>query len=179
MSYAHATLNPILSCNQAGGRGEVPLKWDARFAPHRCVFVSDAAISPSELARPAVYPPVRSLDVVSGLVSPTWPITVTNPSGVTVWDVLATIYATLQVPISHPEWDSLSAKQRARIQQVFYDRCYASTNFERERNGGVRRIDCLLTTTVFSGLSSPMCRDGRLEVVLTLSRGFGGGRRDQ
>lgn len=178
MSYARVTLNSILACNQAGGHGEAPLKWDVRYAPHRSVLLFDTAISPSELFKPAVYPPVTSLHIVSGLVSPAWPITVTNPSGVTVWDVLAAIHATLQAPINHSEWDALSAKQRARIQQIFYDRCYASRDFKRERSNGVRRIDCLLTATTFAGLSSLTFCGGRFEVVLTLSRDFGGGRRD-
>lgn len=178
MPYSRVTLHPILSCNQTGGRSEVPLRWDVRYLPRHGVHTFDAAISPSELMQPAIYPPVKSLHIVSGLVSPTWPITVTNPSGVTVWDVLANIHATLQVPITHSEWEALSAKQRVRIKQIFYERCYASRDSKREHSGGVRRIDCLLSTTVFAGLSSPMVRGSRLELVLTLSRDFAQGRRD-
>ncbi|KAI5981587.1 hypothetical protein EDD15DRAFT_2138044, partial [Pisolithus albus] len=120
--------------------------------------------------QPAIDPPVKSLYIVSSVVLPTWTITVTNPSGVTVQDVLVSIHVTWQKPIIRPEWDNLSAQQRTSTQQTFYDRCYASKDYNRAYSSGVRRIDCLLSTTIFSGLSSPMFRDGRVEVALTLAR---------
>ncbi|KAI6029693.1 hypothetical protein PISMIDRAFT_42387, partial [Pisolithus microcarpus 441] len=129
------------------------LRWDIRYAPHHGAPTFDAAISPSELMQPVVDPPVKSLHIVSSLVLATWTITVTNPSGVTVQDVLVNIHATLQKPIIRDEWDNLSAEQHTSIQRIFYDRCYTSKDYNRAYSGGVRRIDCLLSTTVFSGLS--------------------------
>ncbi|KIJ61576.1 hypothetical protein HYDPIDRAFT_56699, partial [Hydnomerulius pinastri MD-312] len=130
-----------------------PLLWDVRYAPCRSARVSGEAISPSQLAQTVTIPAVTSLHVTSDLLSPHWVIAAYNPTGVTVDDILSAIHAELYAPLTILEWDYMSLKQRARIESVFYARCQASHNFERTRNGGVRRMDYLINTTTFAGLS--------------------------
>ncbi|KAL4066967.1 hypothetical protein V8B97DRAFT_1862509, partial [Scleroderma yunnanense] len=130
-----------------------PLQWDIRSSPRSAVFIPPTMNPSSDLARPATYPPVMKLRVVSGLLPTSWPITVTNPSGVTIWDVLVAIYNALQTRLTHSEWNSKSDKERARIESAYRSRCLASSDVERARSRGVRRIDCFQSTTRFAGLS--------------------------
>lgn len=173
MSTPSVALNPVLSPSTSSRHSVVPLNWDIRSSPRNAVFATSTVTSPSEFARPATYPPVRKLRVVSGLIPTSWRVTVSNPTGVTVWDVLVAIYMALQTPLTQFEWACKSEKERARIERAYHSRCLASSNVEHSQRRGVRRIDCFLSTTVFAGLSSPTFRHGRLEVVLTLSRHFG------
>ncbi|KIJ11185.1 hypothetical protein PAXINDRAFT_55253, partial [Paxillus involutus ATCC 200175] len=130
-----------------------PLQWDIRRAPRHAARVSGGAISNSHLSQPATVPAVPSLRITSDLLSENWVVGCYNPTGVTVQDILTTIHAELHAPLTIPEWECMSPKQRTLIEEVFYARCEASRNFERTRNGGVRRMDSLLNTTTFAGLS--------------------------
>lgn len=151
----------------------VLVDWDIRRAPRHTARVAGQLVSAYHLAQLATHPGVTALRVISDLLSENWVITAFNPTGVTVGDVLEAIQRGLHVPLTQPEWECMSPTKRTRIEATFYARCAASRDFDRTRYGGVRRIDCLLHTTVFAGLSSPMFRNNRWEVVLTLSRDFG------
>lgn len=102
---------------------------------------------PHLLSEYATSPPISALRITCGLL-PAMRMRAHNPCGVTVSDVLGAIHTALRVPLTHAEWGSLSAKQRARVQRAYETRCRT----ERERERGVRRVDCLLRYTRFAGV---------------------------
>ncbi|KAG6377467.1 hypothetical protein JVT61DRAFT_15273 [Boletus reticuloceps] len=175
MQYHRVELNGLLTSSSTGTAHSRPvhLDWDIRHAPHRAVRVAGQVVLAHHLTQPATFPGVATLHVISDLLAEDWAITAHNSNGVTIDDILSATYTALHVPLTQSEWECMSPMQRARIEEVFYARCEASRDFDRARHGGVRRMDCLLHTTVFSGLSSLMYRGNRWEVVLTLSRDFG------
>ena len=172
MQYHRVVLNSLLTSSSTGTAFHpVHLDWDIRRAPYRA-RVAGRVVSAHDLAQPATFPSVPAIRIISDLLAEDWVITAHNSTGVTIEDILTAIYATLRAPLTQPEWECMSSMQRTRIEEVFYARCEASRDFDRTRYGGVRRMDCLLHTTVFAGLSSLMDRNSRWEVVLTLSRDF-------
>lgn len=175
MQYQPVNLNPLVTSSLTGTAyiRPVVVDWDIRHAPRHAARVAGQVISAYHLTQLATFPGVMSLRVVSDLLSENWVITAHNPTGVTIEDVLTAIHRGLHLPLTQLEWECMSPMERGRIQSMFYARCAASRNYERTHYGGVRRMDCLLHTTMFAGLSSPMMRNNRLEVVLTLSRDFG------
>ncbi|KAH7886908.1 hypothetical protein F5I97DRAFT_1075207 [Phlebopus sp. FC_14] len=174
MPHHNVKLNPLLASAVSGDRYYSPvlIQWDVRFLPRRSARVAGEPITPHQLSQMATIPPVSRLRVISGLLSDNWPITVYNPEGVTVEDVLGAIHEALYAPLTISEWELMSPRKRARIEEIFYARCRASRDFERTRQGGVRRADCMITSTTFAGLSSLTLRHNRWEVVMTLSRDF-------
>ncbi|KAF8548971.1 hypothetical protein OG21DRAFT_653613 [Imleria badia] len=174
MQYHGLRLNPLLASSPIGTTHfpPVPIEWDIRHAPNRAALVAGQVVSAHHRAQPATFPGVETLRVVSDLLAGNWVIMAHNPTGVTVEDVLTAIYTGLHAPLTQLEWECVSPMQRNRIEEVFYARCEASRDFDRTRHGGVRRMDCLLHTTVFAGLSSLVFRNNRWEVVMTLSRDF-------
>ncbi|KAN0084247.1 hypothetical protein V8E55_007751 [Tylopilus felleus] len=179
MQYHRVVLNSLFIPSHTGSAHvhPPPLEWDLRRAPHHAARVAGHPSTSQHLTQPATHHSVATLRVVSDLLAGDWVITAHNPNGVTVEDVLAAIYSALHAPLTQHEWECIPPTQRTRIEDVFYARCAASRDFDRTRHGGVLRIDCLLHTTVFAGLSSLMYRNSRWEVVLTLSRDFSGRAR--
>ncbi|KIJ11186.1 hypothetical protein PAXINDRAFT_15911 [Paxillus involutus ATCC 200175] len=179
MQHHDYQINLLLASPSTGDRHPLtPLQWDIRRPPRRAAHVSGGAISNSHLSQPAIFPAVTSLRIISDLLSENWVVAAYNPTGVTVEDILTVIHEQFHAPLTIPEWECMSQRERTRTEEVFYARCGASRNFERTRNGGVRRMDCLLNTTTFAGLSSLVFRNNRWEVVLTLSRDFSARHRD-
>ena len=174
MQYHQVMLNRLLTSSPTGTPHFPPVlvDWDIRYPPHRTARVAGQAISTQHLSQLVTFPGVANLRVISDLLSEDWVIAAHNPTGVTVEDVFTAICTSLHAPLTQVEWECMSPMQRARIEEVFYARCQASRDFDRTRHGGVRRMDCLLHTTVFAGLSSLVFRNNRWEVVLTLSRDF-------
>ncbi|KAG8216836.1 hypothetical protein J3R82DRAFT_7095 [Butyriboletus roseoflavus] len=174
MQYQQVELNPLVTSSPTGTAYFRPVlvDWDIRHTPCHAARVGGQVISAYHLTQPATFPSVMSLRVVSDLLSENWVITAYNHTGVTIEDVLAAIHRGLHVPLTRVEWECMSPMERARTEAMFYARCEASRDFERTRYGGVRRMDCLLHTTMFAGLSSLVMKNNRLEVVLTLSRDF-------
>ncbi|KAH0826591.1 hypothetical protein J3R83DRAFT_4949 [Lanmaoa asiatica] len=174
MQYHRVGLNPLITSPPTGTAYFRPvlIDWDVRRAPRHAARVAGQVISAHDLTQLATLPGVPTLRVISDLLLEEWVIAAYNPTGVTVEDVLAAIHRTLHVPLTQLEWECMSPMQRARTEATFYARCEASRDFERTRYGGVRRMDYLLHTTVFAGLSSLMFRNSRWEVILTLSRDF-------
>lgn len=173
MQYHSVGLNPLLtSPSGTGHSGPVPIELDIRYSPRHLARVAGRSISSQHLTQLATAPPITSLHIISDLLMENWDITIHNPTGVTVEDVLTGIHRGLHAPLTQHEWKCISPVQQGRIQNGFYARCQASRDYERTRFGGVLRMDCLLHTTMFAGLSSLMFRNNRWEVVLTLSRDF-------
>ncbi|KAG9313456.1 hypothetical protein JVU11DRAFT_5780 [Chiua virens] len=173
MQFHQLVIDPLLTAPLTTHFRPVLVDWDVRRAPLRAARVAGTLITTHYLTRWATHPSVTTLYIVSDLLFEDWVITAHNPNGVTIEDILTALHRGLQVPLTQPEWEGMSSTQRTRIQDTFYARCEASRDFDRTRHGGVRRLDCLLHTTVFAGLSSLMYRNSRWEVVLTLSRDFG------
>ncbi|KAG0691555.1 hypothetical protein DFH29DRAFT_977772 [Suillus ampliporus] len=167
-------LNPLLTCPPNGDRyyAPVPLQWDVRYHPAYSAQVADVPLLSSHLSQFATNPPLPKLHLVCDLLSPEWDIVARNPTGVTVQDVLEAIHGTLHRLLQMHEWEGMSLKQRCRIEEIHRARCSASKNPERTRLAGVRRADCLLSTTMFAGLTSLVKRREQWQVVLTLSRHF-------
>jgi hypothetical protein len=175
MQHQQVGLNPLLTSSPAGTTyfRPVPVAWDVRHVPRSAARVAGQLVSAHHLTQLATLPSVATLHIISDLLSEDWVIAAANPTGVTIEDVLTAIYTGLHARLALSEWECMSLTQRARIETVFYARCEASRDFDRARYGGVGRMDCLLHTTVFAGLSSLAYRNNRWEVVLTLSRDFG------
>lgn len=174
MQYHQVGLSPLVTLSPTGTAYFRPVlvDWDIRRAPRHAARIAGQAISAHQLTQLITHPGVTSLRIISDLLSEDWVITAYNPTGVTIEDVLTAIHRGLHAPLTQLEWECTSPVQRARIEAMFYARCEASRDFEHTRGGGVRRMDCLLHTTMFAGLSSLMIRNNRWEVVLTLSRDF-------
>ncbi|KIK98934.1 hypothetical protein PAXRUDRAFT_619465 [Paxillus rubicundulus Ve08.2h10] len=179
MQHHNYLINPLLASPSTGNWHSLAfLQWDIRRPPRRAARVSGGAISNSHLSQPGIAPAVTSLRIISDLLYESWVLAAHNPTGVTVEDILTVIHEQFHAPLTIPEWECMSQRERTRTEEVFYARCSASRNFGRTRNGGVRRVDCLLNTTTFAGLSSLVFRNNRWEIVLTLSRDFSARHRD-
>ncbi|KAH7923087.1 hypothetical protein BV22DRAFT_1036767 [Leucogyrophana mollusca] len=174
-SYHSVILNPLLACTPADHRyySPVPIFWDVRYAPSTTASNNsfpNMLLSSSQLAQPATSPSVPNLQIKCDLMTENWPITVYNPTGVTVLDVLEAIHTVVRAPLQMHEWESLKPKQQHRIGEVFDSRWRTAQDQWRVRSGGVKRVDCLLSTTIFEGLSSLTHKHDRWIAVLTLSR---------
>jgi hypothetical protein len=134
--------------------------------------------SQSLLAEPATNPPVSSLKLVSNhlpflvTVTPTMHTSSPYPAHaslspsrsrlspgqfVTVGDVVSSLYHTLRLPISKPEFEKLSTSKRAEVTaswQARYRRLDAGER-EVEKQQGVKRVDLLSGQTRFLGLLPP------------------------
>ncbi|KIM86677.1 hypothetical protein PILCRDRAFT_64788 [Piloderma croceum F 1598] len=116
----------------------------------------------------ATSPRVTGLYILCDLLPYPWKISARNQKGVTVGDVLEAIYQVARTPLTTEEWDRLPSKQRQRVNRVFDVRWTNASAPEKERNRGLKRVDCLLQSTRFAGLS--MSYDDDFTCILTLSR---------
>ncbi|KAG3230020.1 hypothetical protein P692DRAFT_20827192 [Suillus brevipes Sb2] len=167
-------LNPLFTGSPSGERyhAQVPIEWDVRYHPTHSAAIADMPLLSSHLSQFATNPPIPKLHLVCDLLFPEWEIVARNPTGVTVRDVLEAIYETLRQLLRIYEWEGMSLKQRSRIEDTHRARCRVSSDPEHSRLAGVRRADCLLSTTMFAGLTSLVRRREQWQVVLTLSRDF-------
>ncbi|KAF9234923.1 hypothetical protein BU15DRAFT_65298 [Melanogaster broomeanus] len=80
MPYHHYAINPLLASVPTGDRyfSPVPIRWDIRRVPHRAAALSQLATIPG----------IPSLHLTSDLLSEQWNLSVYNPTGVTVEDIL-------------------------------------------------------------------------------------------
>jgi len=151
-----------------------PLLWDlrdppttaARLLPPTQKQTSANGFKPLQ-SQYATSPPVTALRIYCDLLLHEW-INARNKQGVTVRDVLEAIHQVARAPLTVQEWDALSFKQQERMSRVFEARWRGAVNPEKEKNGGIRRVDCLLQCTRFAGLS--MSYDNHFECNLALAR---------
>ncbi|KAG2041236.1 hypothetical protein BDR03DRAFT_42788 [Suillus americanus] len=167
-------LNSLFTGSPSGehNHAQVPIEWDVRYHPTRSAEIANTPLLSSHLSQFATNPPIPKLHLVCDLLFPQWEIVARNPTGVTVQNVLEAIYETLHQLVRVHEWEGMSLKQRGRIEDIHRARCRASLDPEHARSAGVRRADCLLSTTMFAGLTSLVRRREQWQVVLTLSRDF-------
>jgi hypothetical protein len=133
-----------------------PILWDLRESPGSALHVDnpDKQLSPSVLSQPATTPTCFALSITCEVFSEPWPIEIRRQEAITVGDVLDTIHSVINRRITQAEWDRISDKQRARIGVKFDDRCRVSPQREECRANGVLRVDCILSHTLFAGLSA-------------------------
>jgi len=150
-----------------------PLIWDLRDPPSTAAQLVSSSLKHRCLtgfkllqSQYATTPPVTALRVTCDILP--WHISARNKQGVTVRDVLEAIHNIARTPLTVAEWDGLSQKQQERIKREFDVRWRGASSPEKERKGGVRRVDHLLKCTRFAGLS--MSYDNDFECILTLSR---------
>uniref|UniRef100_A0A0W0G9M2 Putative ectomycorrhiza-regulated small secreted protein n=1 Tax=Moniliophthora roreri TaxID=221103 RepID=A0A0W0G9M2_MONRR len=134
-----------------------PLLWDLREHPANANAFSpqhqQRTLSRRVLSIFATEPPVTRLQILCEVFPSPWLIDVRNRKGVTIGDVLESLYACLSTQYGGEEFNTLCTKQQARVLDVFHGRARASANPQRTWGAGMKRVDCLLQHTVFGGLS--------------------------
>lgn len=169
---SNLTLHPLLSYSQHDlvPGNCAPIIWDLREPPKSALHVDnhDKPLSPSNLSQHATNPPCLVLRITCDIFPEPWPIEVRRLEPVTVGDVLQTIHSVINRRIIQREWDQISEKQRGRIGEFFDNRCRVSLQPEECRKNGVLRVDCLLSHTLFAGLSSSTDEDASF--IMTLRR---------
>ena len=165
-------LHPLLRYSQHNNvpGNCAPILWDLRESPGSALHIDnpDKQLSPSDLSQPATTPPCHVLCITCDVFPEPWPTEVRRSEAITVGDVLDTIHYVINRRISQYEWDRLSDKQRTRIGIKFDDRCKVSPQREECRANGVLRVDCLLSHTLFAGLSASHDEDDSF--IMTLRR---------
>lgn len=132
------------------------LLWDLKQGPEysRLATAPDRYISKRIRSQYATQPPVPVFRVTCGIFPHNgWEIEVRNPLGVTVEDVLIELYRGLRHRISNKEWEQTPRQHQARVAEAFYERTRHSRDPTYEHSQGVRRIDWLLRSTAFVGLT--------------------------
>jgi len=165
-------LHPLLSYSQheiVPGNC-APIVWDLREPPESALHVDnhDKPLSPASLSKHATNPPCLVLRIKCDIFPEPWLIEVRRMEPLTVGDVLHTIHSVIKRRITQSEWDRISEKQRGRIGVIFDSRCKLSLQREECRANGVLRVDCLLSHTLFAGLSASLDEDGTF--IMTLRR---------
>ncbi|KAF8069109.1 ectomycorrhiza-regulated small secreted protein [Lyophyllum atratum] len=173
--HAPRTLHPLLQYvqNNVLPGHCTPLLWDLREAPMmsvRHVSTPHIALTEQDLSQHATTPRVPYLNISCGILPEQWAMTAHNPQGVTLLDVFQTIYACLQVQLTHAEWDAMCLKHQNRISAVFDLRWRLAAAPATTHAQGVLRADCLLNHILFGGLAlSLVAADS---CVLTLRRPY-------
>lgn len=145
------------------------LHWDIRLPPpfgrlSGSPRHSHTGLPPHVLAQPATNPPVPLFRITMGVLPAQWTIEVRNSRGVTVGDVLDNIYKGLRHRVSSSEWRSAPRSHQVRVGDAYYARC--KMVFEKygggrtgekekryEERAGVRRVDWLVKSSCFVGLT--------------------------
>ncbi|PPQ86842.1 hypothetical protein CVT25_012561 [Psilocybe cyanescens] len=134
-----------------------------QFYPMRQVGNSQTVpISREELDQMAFHPQAYGAHIVCELI-PDLPIDIKyrplpgySPIAppLKVGDILAAIWSDMQTGISQEMWASLDEHREHMISRAYTKRCkiWTSRNYGSVRNGGVKKIDCLLGKVFFRGL---------------------------
>ena len=102
----------------------------------------------------ATNPPCADFRIACGIFpSKSWYIEIHKRSGVTVGDVLDGLYSGLRHRISKTEWTYMAHTTQSRVAEAFYDRQRRSKDPRYEHQAGLRRIDYMLRSSSFVGLS--------------------------
>ncbi|KII87984.1 hypothetical protein PLICRDRAFT_655451 [Plicaturopsis crispa FD-325 SS-3] len=167
--------------------GYPSLRWDIRrpVETARCLTsgnewipVTSSLLGEDACTRPTQYLEI-SLDPVMGFWERdpqcAWgPIMVRSSSNITVRDVLDSIYAYFDKPLLHSEYDAARTRRdntdiERRLAQAYSWRCnIPGTGRLRdvELANGIRRVDCLWTTSAFGGMHAEQSADGVCRATL-------------
>jgi hypothetical protein len=118
-------------------------------------------VSSRALSEPATEPPMRSISIVSSYLPWSFKIHASNGKYVTLEDVFETIYRTLRINLTQPEFNSFSSeKDRRRATRAYeerYRRLRSQRQYEEEKRAGMKRVDFLMGHTRLVGITN----DGR------------------
>jgi len=104
------------------------------------------------LAAPATSPPVQRMRLICRELP--WRITVTNHKGVTVRDILETLYNELNQPMTEGEWWIAQDEERERTLAAYKTNCSDEMkDYKRKMDEGVKRIDWLGRKTMLAGVT--------------------------
>lgn len=135
---------------------EPSLLWDVRYPADYARLASsrDRRLSPSITSQFATSPPVPIFRITCGIFPyREWTVEVRSARGVTVGDVLSALYRELRHRVTSAEWNGAPRSHQARVAEAFYARGRKAADPRYEQRAGVRRIDWLLKSTVFVGLT--------------------------
>lgn len=157
---------------QPNSRASTPIMYDVTLHPALATSgpIASASWEPipdAVLLQPATYPPVSYMEVsIPGLPwRPAQVVPAVPGRGITVAELLHTVYRYLRLPISPKEFEYLPPQLRERVEAAFNLRCSkvsAGGNASAERlaeareyehRKGKKRVDCLTGRTNFVGLS--------------------------
>ena len=117
-------------------------------------------ISSRALCEPATNPPLPFLAISSSRLPWTIKVYASNNSFVTVEDVLSSIYRSLRFNLTPLEFNTFTPTDQRRATRAYkqrYDRQRSIRVYEKEKCGGMKRVDFLRGHTQFLGISN----DGR------------------
>lgn len=146
-----------------------PLRWDLMENPSTITW-NHHLISSQVLYEPATIPSLPFISITS--IHLPWAIRVhpSHGSYVTVSDVFDCIYRSLRTNITTNEFDSIpleNDKRRAtRAYEQRYRRLRSVSAYDKEKRGGMKRIDFLMGHTQFRGISpGSLSDDWRLNIT--------------
>ncbi|TDL25359.1 hypothetical protein BD410DRAFT_637041 [Rickenella mellea] len=121
---------------------------------------SSLRLSSEQLSRPAVYPPVPEMHIHIQALRQYKPIHVVAASsrkGVLVSEVLDAVWTYLQNHVSKREYDLSPTEMQRLVSVAFQERCERmgkSSAAEAERQKGLKRVDCLMGSNIWGGLTT-------------------------
>lgn len=123
--------------------------WDVR---HKKATDSDGKTIPkSTLSQHAIVPSVNRLCLLCPELP--WKISVANPKGITVADVLHSVFETLNVQITESEYWLASDDAQKRMNGAYLDATHEKTGVPgRDPKEGVKRVDYLGDLIFFNGI---------------------------
>ncbi|GJJ15204.1 hypothetical protein Clacol_009480 [Clathrus columnatus] len=142
---------------------DVLINYDLSHPPSQATVIRRSSssirkeLSPSELDRPATYPPIGEMHITCPYLQWTcivYPLS-SHRSIVTVGDVLETLFRFLRKHVSGEEWHSEKKSTQENVRQAWLRRVKRQQTHkdrEYEKKNGLRRIDWLEKLTVFQGL---------------------------
>jgi hypothetical protein len=118
------------------------------------------SISSRALCEPATNPPLPFFTISSYRLPWTIKVYASNNSFVTVEDVLSSIYHSLRFNLTPLEFNTFAPTDQRRATRAYkqrYERQRSVRVYEKEKYGGMKRVDFLRGHTQFLGISN----DGR------------------
>lgn len=99
--------------------------------------------------QPATNPPVQKMRLICRDLP--WKITVSNSKGVTLQNILNSIYEEVQHPLTEGEWWIAADDERERCMEAYKANC--TDEFKRELKDGVKRVDWLAKKTMLVSIT--------------------------
>ena len=130
--------------------------WDL-MDPPSAIIRNGHSVSSRSLSEPATRPALPFISIVHPRLPWSFKIHASNARFVTLGDVLDSLFRTLRVNVTQPDFQSLSERDRRRATRAYedrYRRLRSSRMYEEEKRGGMKRVDFLMGHTRFVGLTN-------------------------